>query len=93
MAVTADSFRESYPEFTNLGDDVIEAKITDGELRCPSSVWGDFADTGVCLYVAQRLALSPWGRDLKLTNDDGSTVYDRELERLVRVVASGGRVI
>lgn len=93
MAVTAQTFKDAYPEFENLSDSWIAAKIADAEIACPSTVWGDFADQGVSLHVAQRLALSPTGRDLKLANDDGSTVYDAELKRLRLVVSSGGRVI
>jgi len=93
VAVTAQTFKDAYPEFENLGDTYIETKITSAELLCPDAIWGDFADQGVMLRTAQQLALSPPGRDLKLVSDDGKTVYDAELMRLRTIVSSGNRLI
>jgi hypothetical protein len=93
MAVTAESFKLAHPEFTNVDDDLVTLKIADAEMLCPDSVWGDFADMGVCFRVARALALLPPGRDLRLVNKDGSTVYDADLARLTLTVASGGSVV
>lgn len=93
MAVTASSFKLAHPEFTNVDDDLITLKIADAEMRCPDAVWGDFADEGVRFRVARALALMPPGRDLRLVNKDGSTVYDMDIARLVLAVSSGARVV
>lgn len=93
MAVTAASFKLAHPEFTNVDDDLVDLKLADAVTMCPDSVWGDFADNGVRLRTARALALQPSGRDLRLVNKDGSTVYDADLGRLVMIVASGGRVV
>lgn len=93
MAVTAQTFKDSNPEFRNLDDEYLGIKIAAAVVACPSRVWGDFTDQGVALHTAQQVALGPYGRDLKLVNDDGRTVYDRELERLRLMVSSGARVI
>lgn len=93
MAVTAASFKAAHPEFDNVDSDLVELKIADAEALCPESVWGDLADQGVRYRTARALALLPAGRDLKLANKDGSTVYDIDLGRLVLTVSAGGRVV
>lgn len=93
MPVTAAEFKAAHPEFVNCTDDEVTAKLADAALLCPDAVWGDFADQGTRYRAARMLALSPMGRDVKLVNKDGSTVYDEQIDLLVSIVSSGGRVI
>lgn len=93
MAVTAAQFKAAHPEFANVLTPEVEAKLADAALLCPESVWGDFTDQGVRYRAARLLALAPMGRDVKLVNKDGSTIYDEQIDLLVKIVSSGGRVI
>lgn len=93
MAVTAESFKARYPEFENASDDLVEETLARAVQLCPSAVWDDLADQGVEVKAAQLLALSPNARSMKLSSNDGSTVYDKEWETLRRIVSAGGRVI
>lgn len=93
MAVTADQLKAAHPEFANVDDDLVNSAIQDAALLCPDTVWGDFADQGTRYRACRLLALSPMGRDVRLVNKDGSTVYDEQIELLVKIVSPGGRVI
>lgn len=92
MAVSAEQFKNRFPEFINADDSLVEAVLEEAALLCPDAVWGDFTDQGVKLAAAQKLARQPTAREMAL-NPDGTTVYDQELELLRRIVSSGGRVI
>jgi hypothetical protein len=93
VAVTVASFKAQYAEFDAADDAMVAAYLADVSLLVPVSVWGELQDQGIKLHLAKRLALSPWGRDMKLTSKDGSTVYDDQLFDLQMIVAGGGRVL
>lgn len=93
MAVTAEQFKAKHPEFSNVDDSLVDNALEDAAVLCPDDVWGGLADQGTRYRAARQLALSPMGRDVKLVNKDGSTVYDEQINLLVQIVSSGGRVI
>jgi hypothetical protein len=93
MALTAQTFKDLYPEFENLGDTLIEARLVAARLACPSDTYGDYFDYATALHAARSLALSPAGRDLRLESDQGKTIYDEELRRLRLIVSLRGRLV
>ena len=101
MAVTVDSFQRLYPEFADAPPGLVAGKLTEARVHCPEAIWGDFADEGIGLYVAQSLYDSPFsrhmarvdqGNDRQGVRSDASPYIDR-LRRLTQMVASGYRVL
>lgn len=95
MAVTPTTFVANYPEFAQapLGT-VVQNALNDAYSMTPSSVWPtSLVDQAAQLRAAQSLALSPFGRGMALADDEGKTVYDARLDRLVRIAAAGGTVL
>jgi len=93
MAVTVADLRREFPEFTPAPDAVLEAAIAAGYVAHDAQVWGSHLDLGVMLYACDRLARSPYARDLRLQMQDGRSVYQTELERLRGQVGAAWRVL
>lgn len=93
MAIDPTAFIVNYPEFTNAPSPLIANELANAYLQCPSDLWGSYIDIGAQLRAAQALALSPFGRGMALSNDEGKTVYDSRLEMLEMTVAAGGRLL
>jgi hypothetical protein len=84
MAVTAESFLLAYPEFEPIHEQqttLIAAVIARAELRITAS-WepADQRDQAVELQAAHMLALSPAGRNAKLSLPGEETAYEAELK-------------
>lgn len=96
MAVTPAQFVENYPEFApalTQQPALVATTLSDAYALTPDTVWpSGFLDQAAQLRAAQSLALSPYGRGMALANDEGKTVYDLRLERLVTMVGGGGSV-
>lgn len=97
MAVTVASFRARFPEFGSSDvtpDAVIQTCLDEAEDRTPEDIWGTGVkrDAGVRYLTAHLLAMSPQGRQLKLSTPDGNSAYLPERRRLQGEVASGFRV-
>lgn len=90
-AVTVSEFIVFAPEFSPADDALITAKLTEAERRCPSTTWGDgeLQAAGIMNKAAQMLALSPQGREMKLSTDDGKTAWDAQVMSLNRIAAAG----
>jgi len=89
--VDPSAFIENYPEFTNAPTDLIQNELNNAYALTPASLWPSaIIDQGAQLRAAQALALSPFGRGMALANEEGKTVYDARLDRLVAIVAAGG---
>jgi len=83
-------FRASYPEFSMAQDALVSAKLSDATLRTSTTAFSATeADIHIYLLTARLLALSPFGRDMRLSADDNSTVYDDDLRRVERAAAVG----
>lgn len=94
MPVTPQQFVDNYPEFAQALTQqpaLVQSVLNDAYALTPASVWPPgIIDQGAQLRAAQSLALSPFGRGMALANEDGKTVYDQRLDRLVAIVAAGG---
>lgn len=93
MPVDLLTFKASHPEFSEVDDELISAKIAEAELEVDPDVWRNKADVGVMLTAAHKLAISPYGQQARQTNDNGDTTYMKELRRVLRQVAHGYRLI
>lgn len=91
MAVTAASFKLHYPEFVMATDTVVTQKIADAATLITEDVFGTKTDHAVELHVAQAIALSPFGRSLKMS-EAGKTAYDERLA-LLRVIVGGAVMV
>jgi hypothetical protein len=94
MAVTPALFVTNYPEFAQAQTSnpaLVQSALDDAYALTPASVWpAAIIDQGAQLRAAQTLALSPFGRGMALANEEGKTVYDQRLDRLIAIVAAGG---
>lgn len=90
---TAAAFKVEFPEFASADDTLVDAKLADAAARTGADVWGSKWEMGVKYKAARLLALSPFGRKMRLVNNDGSTVYDADIKAMVRSVTSGHRVV
>jgi len=95
MAVTAASLKVNHPEFDNsaLPDAVITAFIAQATLLHCEEVWGDDFDFGVEWKTCHLLALSPYGRSLKLVQDKKKTIYGDEWTRREKQVGTAWRLL
>lgn len=94
MTITAAAFLAEFPEFdldgTNLV--VVQAKIDAAYLRTNATVWGDMRDEGAKYLAAHLCAISPFARELKLTDTSGETMYLAQRRAMEGAVVSGFRV-
>jgi hypothetical protein len=90
VAVSLATFLVNYPEFTNAPSGMVQNALNDAYGLTPVGVWATYTDQGAQLRAAQAMAHSPFGVGLSLSRDDGTTIYDQRLSRLVQMVAAGG---
>ncbi len=92
MTVTAASFLVAYPEFAAIheaDETLVPAVLERAELRI-GDMWRDgLRDVAVELQTAHMLALSPAGRNAKLSEPGQPTAYQRDLQQLKRGNAFG----
>lgn len=88
------SFVTKHPEFAGIDADMVQAYLTEGAGYVASADdWGDHQLAGHGYITAHLLALSPFGNGTALVHKDGTTVYEKAWNRIVRLVASGHRTI
>lgn len=92
--ITAAEFLVGFPEFSAAGTPLVEAKLADADATTSVDAFAPAVrDRRVALVAARLLALSPFGRDMKLVSDDGATVYDDTIRRMDQCAVFGrGRV-
>lgn len=91
-------FIVDFPEFASITQAYIEVKLAEAEAMLDELAFGE---TGNALYnvavgykAAHLLAVSPYGQQLQLTSDDGSSVYSRVFEtELLPLVARRGMIL
>lgn len=85
MTVTAASFLVAYPEFVPLHEDdetLVPAVLERAERRVGDLWREDLRDDIVELQTAHMLALTPMGRNAKLSEPGKPTAYQEELHCL-----------
>lgn len=97
MAATTAQLVIEYPEFAVMNDQdpaYVAAVLARADRRTSPTWPSDTRDDMVYLRAAHILALSPMGRDAKLSDKHGVTSYGQELA--ARIAANGvgrGRVV
>jgi len=93
MAVTRTSLQTDHPEWSNAPDDVVDAAIARAQAELEEDVLGaDLFDPAVTLRACQVLARHPQGRDMRLKPNSRETIYDAELDDLLRARGTAYRV-
>ncbi|MPW31952.1 DUF4054 domain-containing protein [Agarivorans sp. B2Z047] len=65
------TFRALYPEFSSIGDEVVQIYIDDADEHLSEQAWGRCYAKALLSYVAHNLALSQNRQANSATNDDG----------------------
>jgi hypothetical protein len=77
-APTYAQFIVSFPEFDQVTQAYVQAKIDEADTLLDADAFGaDLHYIAVGYKAAHLLAMSPYGTQLQLVNDNGSTVYER----------------
>lgn len=92
MALVLSDFRIRFPEFLNVADTLVEAKLAEALHAVNDSVWGDEADTGQGLMAAHLLSVAPGGVQARLASDKAATTYARQYRDMVDRLTCGLRV-
>ena len=85
--MTPDAFLVRYPEFRTASPALVQAVLDEATGELSVSVYGAKFDTAVGIKAAHLLAISPFGRPLRLVKEDGKTVYEERLAELSGQVA------
>lgn len=92
MTISRADFLAEFAEFSGASTALVDAKLAAALIRTPDSIWDDLQDEGIKYLTAHLLALSPFARELKLVQDDGTTIYSKQRAELESIVSSGFRV-
>lgn len=87
------AFRLRFPEFAELEDEFIQAKLDEAELEIDLKVWGDKASAGHGWLTADRISLSAYGREVVGGGEFATTTYGIPYENLRRLVGRSYRLI
>lgn len=95
MAVTAAEFKVRFSEFSEVADTDIDPKLADASAFLDEAAWGttDRYERAIYYFAAHLLAISPYGQQLQLVNDNGHTVYgDFYFDRLLPLIHRRGQI-
>jgi hypothetical protein len=81
------AFRDRYPEFKNVGTDLLAATLAEAALQIDSTVYGTKADLAHGLLTAHMLAISPFGRSERTEPGSQETLYWKQYQAVFRQVA------
>lgn len=98
LVVDYNTFIQAFPEFnsTGIAQTYVETKIAEAGALLELDAYGSdpIHNIAVLYLTAHLLAISPYGQQLQLVNDDGSTVYGQFFnERLRFLVAKRGMLL
>ena len=94
-APTATAFKVSFPEFDQVSDTLVDAKIAEAVVLLSEDAFSEALHTLAVSYrAAHLLAISPYGTQLQLSSDDGVTTYSKFFkEYILPRVARRGAVL
>jgi hypothetical protein len=75
MALNLATFRARFPEFADADDALVQEKLDEAARRTPAGEWTTVENDAHAYLAAHLLALSPFGRDARLSEKDGSSTY------------------
>jgi hypothetical protein len=93
--LTVSAFRSRFPAFTGEtpSDELVQAKLDEAAEQIDETVWGAKAEAGHGNLTAHLLALAPFGRDARLVNDEGRSVWGNRHEELAQIVGGAYRLV
>jgi len=91
--VTLGGFREGFPEFANIPDELVQAKLNQAATSVSATIWGSSYDAGHGYLAAHLLATSPLGQDARLSAEKESTTYGAEFHRRLKAATVGIRCL
>lgn len=95
--LTYEEFVAEYPDYKGNGSGqgtqiaMVQKKLDAAWLEIDPLVWGAKANVGHGLLTAISLALTPFGKNAKLSNVQGGTVYDARYRAILRQVTGKAR--
>lgn len=93
MTVNRASFRASFPEFDPASDAMVDDAIAQAIRGVDATVFGDATDDAVGWKAAHLLDIRAFGQSGRLSSDEGATTYGAQFDALVKIHASGFRLI
>jgi len=84
------AFLAVYTEFAAAPTATLDQALGAALTRTPIDIWGEHHALGVFALAAHLTAMAPGGEAMRLAGE--TTIYQKERDRLNRVVASGFRV-
>lgn len=96
MALSVSEFKTLHQEFGNTPDAVVQVCLDEAYRRTPEKVWGTLQDDGARYLAAHLITIRPQAKEMRIGmggQDKIGNLYDRERQRLIKIVASGFRVV
>lgn len=84
-------FVQLCPEFEGAKVDLLRRTLEQTAKRIDPNVWGVLQDEGHKLLTAHILSLSPFGKNAKMKNEDGRSVYEFQYKELRKQVWAKAR--
>jgi hypothetical protein len=78
------TFRVQYPEFKTALDPFVQAFLDAAAREINPTELGEAYDNAHGLLAAHKLAISPFGKQARMVNEDGSTTYEKEYDAVLR---------
>lgn len=74
--MTPEQFLDRYPEFKKADPRLIQATLDEAEREIAKDIYGRKADAAHGALTAHRLAISPFGRNARLSDGSISNYWD-----------------
>jgi hypothetical protein len=78
------TFRVQYPEFKSALDPFVQAFLDAAAREINPTELGEAYDNAHGLLTAHKLAISPFGKQARMVNEDGRTTYENEYDAVLR---------
>lgn len=73
--MTLDEFRQRFPEFRPVADELVESVLAEARPRVSKSVYGGLYKAAVGYLAAHTLSTSPFGTNQRLEDSKADTTY------------------
>jgi hypothetical protein len=93
VAVSYAQFVEEFPEFANVGETVVQARLDMAALQVNASAYGGKRDMAIKYLAADLIARSPYGEMARLSPTGAKTIYRETFEAIQRQIPPGIMVV
>lgn len=91
--MTPAEFKARFDEFSFASDSLVQAKLNESVRKCSPVSWGEYLDDGIAYWTAHQLALTPGGRDLRLSDKNSAETSYLKRFREFEALAGFGPVV